>query len=171
MSYQAFEAVFDRSHQRGSALLLLLAIARHADKDGRNAYPGVKRLAEMTRLKHAMVKRLLKRLLESGELVIQQRHAPGRSTRYAIILPGLAESEQVYGSSPEQGYPRSPEQGYSGEATGLLRYPEQGYSGATYKRQRSERNGHSGSERGSKKLAAYGRTLVKGGEHGRPRSA
>ena len=58
---------------------VLLAIARHADRNGR-AYPSVDRLAAITGLSPRAVQRQLGQLVESGILIRNPRG--GRSTAY-----------------------------------------------------------------------------------------
>ena len=68
--------------------LVLLALADHADDDGRSAYPSVARLAYKTSLTPRSVQRVLRRL-EDQNLIVAVAHASGgrgKATEYAIFV-------------------------------------------------------------------------------------
>lgn len=67
MSIKVMTNVWEHSAMKGSALLLLLAIADHADDDGL-AFPGTEKLAKKIRMSERQVKRLRQILYKSGEL-------------------------------------------------------------------------------------------------------
>lgn len=75
MSIDVMNDVWQRSGHKGSALLLMLAIADHSDDHGR-AYPSVTTLANKTRMTTRNVQLLLKRLVESKELSIREQAGP-----------------------------------------------------------------------------------------------
>lgn len=75
MSIDVMNDVWQRSGHKGSALLLMLAIADHSDDHGR-AYPSVSTLANKTRMTTRNVQLLLKRLVESKELSIREQAGP-----------------------------------------------------------------------------------------------
>ena len=85
MSITVYRNVWGGSRARGSARLVLLAIADHAD-DGGQAWPSVARLARMTGLSRRQVQRRVRQLVKAGELVIEQLGGGGRSTRYRIAV-------------------------------------------------------------------------------------
>ena len=68
--------VWQRSTQKGSALLLLLAIADHAHDDGSGAYPSVPSLAKKVRMSERNTQYLLLKLEASGELEIHKGAGP-----------------------------------------------------------------------------------------------
>lgn len=65
--------VWERSAAKGSALLLLLAIADHAHDDGTGAWPSQAMLAAKTRLSVRQVRRLTVTLEGAGELRVEKR--------------------------------------------------------------------------------------------------
>ena len=73
MSIKCSERVWKHSRHGGSALLLLLAIARHAHDDGSGAWPSQRTLAEATRISDRQIRRLLRVLETSGELFVEKR--------------------------------------------------------------------------------------------------
>lgn len=78
--------VWENSPASGSGLLLLLAIADHADDDG-IAYPSIPKLVKKTRMSRSSVFRAMKPLVESGQLKINS-HGTGRDTsEYTIFMP------------------------------------------------------------------------------------
>ena len=93
MSIKVMSIIWERSERSGSELLLLLALADHADDSG-NCYPSVARLAAKTRMSERSVQYMLRSLVESGELQIQQ--GGGRSnTNIYRLCPPPAVSEKV----------------------------------------------------------------------------
>lgn len=89
MSIKRMVAVWDGSQHSGSALLLLLALADHADDMG-VCWPGRERLAQRTRVSPRTVTRMIGELGESGELWILERS--GRSCVFVVTI-GLAMAE------------------------------------------------------------------------------
>jgi len=89
MSIKAMNYVWEHSPQKGSSLLLLLAIADFADDDGR-AFPGVDRLAKKTRMGKRNTQYLIKKLVESGELIVDSNKGietgQGKTNLYQIAL-------------------------------------------------------------------------------------
>ena len=70
MSLKAMSHVWEHSEQRGSRLLMLLAIADFADDHG-IAYPGIERLARKTRMSERNAQMTLRALEQAGELLIE----------------------------------------------------------------------------------------------------
>jgi hypothetical protein len=66
VSVRAYEAVWDGATAKGGTLLVLLAIADHADRDTGVAWPSTSTLADMTRLEKRQVGRILTALDEEG---------------------------------------------------------------------------------------------------------
>jgi hypothetical protein len=92
MSIKVMSAVWEGSKQEGGGLLTLLAIADHADDDG-YAYPGVDRLAGRARVTSRHVRRLLRILESSGELVIQPGAGPRGVNLYRVMLPTMTNCQ------------------------------------------------------------------------------
>jgi hypothetical protein len=85
MSIQISKLVWDGSKSTSGTLLVLLAIADHADKSGM-AYPGIPRLARMARLSTRQVKRAVKELESLGELqVIRGAGRKGTNVYYVKV--------------------------------------------------------------------------------------
>jgi hypothetical protein len=101
MSIKVMTAVWAKSKQKGSALLLLLAIADHADETGK-AYPSVDTLAEKIRMTPRNTQFLLRKLEESGELNIESNAGRHGCNLYRILSMG----ENI---SPSEGENISPE--------------------------------------------------------------
>jgi len=101
--------VWDNSKQTGSALLMLLAIADHANDDG-VCWPSVKRLAARCRVQERQAKKLIKQLEESGELIVERGIGRKHTSLYTIKgAPEctINEAEKVY-SSTKKVYSRTP---------------------------------------------------------------
>jgi DNA-binding MarR family transcriptional regulator len=93
MSYQAVAAVLETSTARGADRLVLLVIAHHADRAGRQSFPGRARIAALAGLNPSTVTRSLAWLEAAGEITRERGAAPrgGRSNLYAVVLPGLRD--------------------------------------------------------------------------------
>lgn len=77
MSVQAMAWVIDNSERSGSEFVVLLMIANCADKEGRNAYPGITRLAKDARIGVRQAGRVLQKLIKGGD-VVQRVKGGGR---------------------------------------------------------------------------------------------
>ncbi len=88
MSIDVMSRVWKKSQEKGSRLLLLLAIADHTDEFG-FAWPGIALLAEKTRMSERQTKRLLNETEETGELYVDRR---GYNNRY-IVTVGMTDEE------------------------------------------------------------------------------
>ena len=92
MSIAITSMVWQRSKAKGPARLVLLALADHADEEGR-AWPSAARLARYTLMDVRNVHRALARLVKEGEIV-----AAGKGPRGVIIYeirPGGGVSEPM----------------------------------------------------------------------------
>lgn len=78
--------IWKESRQKGSALLLMLAMADFADDDGGNIFPSLKTLADKTRLSTRQVTRLVQSIEEDGELEVDRQK--NRANRYRILFVG-----------------------------------------------------------------------------------
>lgn len=86
MSVKVSSAVWESSRHKGSALLVLLAIADYAHPDGSNAFPSLVTLARKTRLSPRQVRRIIhEKLVPSGELSVEER--PGTSNTMTVVVP------------------------------------------------------------------------------------
>lgn len=85
MSIKVMDYVWAHSRQKGSALLLLLAIADHAHDDGDGAYPSLETLAQKTRMSIRQTQRLIKSLAAAEELEIKFRQGPQLANLYRVV--------------------------------------------------------------------------------------
>lgn len=93
--------VWAHSRAKGSALLLLLAIADHADDNGR-AFPGVESLARKARASETTAHRLLRELVRDGELEIETGTGP-RGTNVYHVVGVLAQQPELIGGAISRG--------------------------------------------------------------------
>ncbi len=93
------QTVFERSRSRGTARVVMLALADHADED-LVAYPSLTRLAQYANVDRRSAIRAVNRLVELGELV---RIGTGRraSTIYRIVLDERPTSDADVTSANE----------------------------------------------------------------------
>ena len=90
MSIKVSSEVWKGSRNKSGNLLVLLALADHANDQG-FAWPGVPLLAREARLCQRHTRRCLKELVASGEMEILPRQAPSGKTLYKIRLDQLAQ--------------------------------------------------------------------------------
>ncbi len=86
MSTTLMLQVLEHSPQRGSAKLLLLAIASFAQDDGTGATPSVATLARLIGTKERNVQYLLRDLERAGELTCEYHAGPDGCNRYTVIV-------------------------------------------------------------------------------------
>lgn len=79
MSIRVMSEVFRRYPNGGGEMLLALALADHASDDGTRIYPGVTALADKTRQSERTVQYQLRRMQESGWLILVGQGHGGRS--------------------------------------------------------------------------------------------
>src|SRR5262245_26817263 len=84
MSIRVMNRVWENSTARGGALLVLLAIADHANDHGW-AWPGVDSLARKTRQSTRHVTRCLNSLIAVGELQIRNNRGPKGTNIYRVL--------------------------------------------------------------------------------------
>lgn len=101
------ETVWRLSGLTATEKLVLLALADHADDEGGNAYPAVRRIAERTGLSSRSIHRALGRLSRKGGEIRRVGKAPtGRADRRPILyslvplLNGVTESHRATQSHP-----------------------------------------------------------------------
>jgi Helix-turn-helix domain len=96
MSIKVMNLVWDRYPEGGSELLLILALADHADDAGDRVYPSVQTMARKTRMSERAVQYLLRRIQERGLLVLVE---PGggrnRTARYRINIDRIENGANI----------------------------------------------------------------------------
>jgi Helix-turn-helix domain len=93
LSIKVMQDVWQRSEQKGSALLLLLAIADHAHDDGAGAYPSVETLARKVRMSRRNTQLLIRHLEKAGEIQVEHGAGPRGCNLYAVkTLQGVKNS-------------------------------------------------------------------------------
>lgn len=89
--------IWERSRNKGAALLLLLAIADHAHDDGGGAYPSVPALARKIRMPVRSTQRLIQKLVSTGELEVSTGGGPRGTHLYKINLKALERGDKLSG--------------------------------------------------------------------------
>lgn len=88
MSIRTMTAVWERSTLSGTELLLLLAVADHADDNG-IAWPSVESLANKVRMSERACRYLLPKIAATGELVIERNAGPKGCNLFRVqVLQG-----------------------------------------------------------------------------------
>ncbi len=85
MSIAAMNWVWEHSPHKGSALLLLLAIADNARDEDWAAWPGVATLRRKTRLSERNVQYILRTLEASGALTFDHEGSPYGTNIYRVV--------------------------------------------------------------------------------------
>lgn len=91
MSIKIMTRIWDESKQKGSKLLLLLAISDNANDEG-FAFPGIEYLAHKTRMSERHTYRLIEELEAGKEIYVNRRGPNGRHNRYIITL-GISQDD------------------------------------------------------------------------------
>ena len=86
MSIRLMSNVWAHSKAKGSQLLLLLSIADHADDDGSGAYPSIGHLAGKVRMSERNVQRIIKQLVNKGELAVILNGGPRGCNLYRVTI-------------------------------------------------------------------------------------
>lgn len=86
MSVQATTWVWEHSKASGTDLLVLLAIADAANRDGRRSYQSAATVAAMTRLSKRTVQRSVARLVELGDIIQEAEKGIRGTSSYALPL-------------------------------------------------------------------------------------
>ena len=92
MSVQAMSWVLESSEAQLGARLVLLAIANHADPDGRNSWCSVRRLSQEARLSERQTRRGLRELEKAGEI-----QEVGKTRRGTHVYEVIGVTAQVNG--------------------------------------------------------------------------
>ncbi len=108
MSIKVMSWVWENSTVQGGELLVLLAMADHANDAGERIFPSVDSLRQKARLSRRQVQRILRGLEESGQIRQLGHHIPkGRPDRatieYAIDMTKCRPAENGMTSKAERG--------------------------------------------------------------------
>jgi hypothetical protein len=110
VSWQVCELVWEHSQAKGSARLVLLALARRADDRG-YCFPGIDWLTQRTQLTDRGVELALRRLVEMGELQMIGGGGRHKPNQYWIRLGENPEQiSPIKDVNPEQGSPFNEEE-------------------------------------------------------------
>jgi len=112
MSVQAMSYVIDNSRQTGVAYTLMLMIANHADRYGRNSFPSIPTLAGECRTYERSIKRILPVLETSGELKIYRNEGPYGTHIFEVVLSVGGDATSPGGVT--QGHPGGDKSGQMG---------------------------------------------------------
>jgi len=94
MAINWIEGVWANSKHSGSDLILLLALADSADRDTGSCYPGLKKLAQMTRTSIRNVQYRLKVLRDSGEVEVRYQRSPYGTNLFVLNRSLLGDEAQ-----------------------------------------------------------------------------
>jgi hypothetical protein len=87
MATRIMAEVWEHSPAKGAALLLLLALADHADAVHAQCWPSVPRLAFMIRMSERNTQYLLRKLQADGHIAMHLRGSPRKTNLYRILRP------------------------------------------------------------------------------------
>jgi helix-turn-helix protein len=85
MSIKVMTRVWDHSRHKGSQLVLLLALADHADDDG-VCWPATPHLAQKIRMSERQTQRILDTLIASKEIAHLPGNGRGHPSHYAVLV-------------------------------------------------------------------------------------
>ncbi|MBP8291458.1 MAG: helix-turn-helix domain-containing protein [Caldilineaceae bacterium] len=94
MSVKIMARVWDDSMHTGSALLMLLAIADHANDEG-VCWPSVETLAAKARVQARQAQNLIAHLVESGELAVQRGAGRRNTSIYVVTIGGKGATQRA----------------------------------------------------------------------------
>lgn len=106
MSVKIMGMVWDCALPRNEKYILL-ALADHADHDGRNIYPSVERIAWKTGYDERMVQRITKELVKKG-ILVRDGKGTNRTNRYKIDVNCLPSRPDFEPKSKSEGGKMSP---------------------------------------------------------------
>jgi hypothetical protein len=87
MSTRITAEVWERSQAKGSALLLLLALADYADSVHGQCWPAVQRLSMLIRMSERNTQYLLRKLEADGHISIHLQASPRKTNLYQVLRP------------------------------------------------------------------------------------
>lgn len=104
MSVRVSHWVWQYSPQKGSALLVLLAIADSANDDGGGAYPSTAKLAKKSRLSERNVQYIVRGLAAEGAIEIDWGAGPRGTNVYRVAMADASQGG-VQSLHPSEGAP------------------------------------------------------------------
>jgi hypothetical protein len=116
MSWQAVKWVLNFSCSKAGSRLVLISIAEHSSKFGRNSYPSIATICRESNLQRRQVQYSLRDLEDSGEIVTVQKR--GGSSGYSLpavenyvknILPAQVATSPAHHSAPPPAQSSAPE--------------------------------------------------------------
>jgi len=84
MSIDVMREVWNHAPVDQGTFLVLLALADNADEETRSCYPGVKRLAQKSRLSERQVQYCIKKLRKLGIISVERNASPVKTNLYTI---------------------------------------------------------------------------------------
>ena len=87
MSIMVMSHVWENAPVEAGSLLVLLALADHADDSG-HCWPSVRRLAEKARLSRRHTQRVLRELETDGLIICEQGSGPFGANMYKVLRQG-----------------------------------------------------------------------------------
>lgn len=87
MSIKAISHIWDHANASGGELLVLLALADHANDDGA-CWPGISLVAKKSRMSERNVQRIIQKLQSAGQLTIDSAAGPRGTNFYRIPMGG-----------------------------------------------------------------------------------
>jgi len=97
MSHKVVRKVLEQSRARGSARMVLVVIAEHANHQGQRSFPGIPTISREANLSERQTYRALRKLVNSGELEIQKEKGPHGTNLYRVPLAPGVTSETARG--------------------------------------------------------------------------
>lgn len=102
MAVKIISMVFDRYPTGGGEMLLAISLADHASEDGQDIFPSIKTLATKTRQSERSVQYQLRRMEESGWLILVNSGNGGRNQRREYrISPAWLKGAEI--APPKKG--------------------------------------------------------------------
>ncbi|CAK0183691.1 gp60 [Burkholderia pseudomallei] len=110
MSVKVMNAVFERYPEGGGEMILALALADHSHDDGTHIYPSVEKLAAKTRQSPRAVQYQLRRMQQSGWLILvsESKGGRGNTREYRINSDWINGAELAPISSGSKGAKNAP---------------------------------------------------------------
>ena len=106
MSFEAVDKAFEQECRDGLAKMVLIAIARHADKK-HQAFPSAERIAKLSNISRRTVQRKIKELQQDGLIVVKNRGKDAKKTSNLYVLSYMTHSRLDTTDSPPNGVTQS----------------------------------------------------------------
>lgn len=106
MSIRVMTFVWDHAPVKGSKLIVLLALADHANDHG-HCWPSMERIAHRARMSERQAQRVIVGLVDEGLLRVEKRN--GQSSLYTVLLGGRTSTSGVTSSVDTPDIAMSPE--------------------------------------------------------------